>query len=276
MSDSSKPIQYYQFRGGQYEIIDSEVIVEKAVALTVNGDIWLEFMCTPTDLEAMALGFLYNEGIINSLDDVADYKVCKNDDNVDIWLNFNVEVPDIWRRTSGCTGGVTSVENSVESNAIIKPILHNGAGLSPKKIYSLIDQLFQSQNVYRKSGGVHTSALSDGKLLYVLAEDIGRHNTLDKIAGRCLLDGIKLNSRVLLTTGRVSSEMIQKSARIGASIVVSRTSPSSISVQLAKNWDITLIGYTRRNSFRVYTHPERILSSYIIDRRNLFSHKVNS
>jgi FdhD protein len=123
----------------------------------------------------------------------------------------------------------------------------------------LINQLFESQQLYRTSGGVHTSALCDGQRIQIVAEDIGRHNTLDKIAGRCLLEGISLPRRILLTTGRISSEMLQKSARLKASIVISRTSPSSLSIELAQKWGITLIGYARRNRFNIYTHPERIL-----------------
>ena len=92
----------------------------------------------------------------------------------------------------------------------------------------------------------------------IIGEDIGRHNTLDKIAGKILLDRIELNNRILLTTGRISSEMIQKASRIGASIVISYTSPSSLSLDAAQHMGITLIGYARRNQFRLYTHPERI------------------
>jgi len=139
------------------------------------------------------------------------------------------------------------------------PKIYNGAPLSARQVSELIDQLFDSQNLYRKSGGVHTSALSDGLKIHVISEDIGRHNTLDKIAGRCLLEEIHLARRVLLTTGRISSEMLQKAARLGAAVVISRTSPSSLSIKLAERFGITLIGYARRTGFRLYTHPERIL-----------------
>ncbi len=126
---------------------------------------------------------------------------------------------------------------------------------------ALIQLVFEAQDLYRQSGGVHTSALSDGQRLLVVAEDIGRHNTLDKIAGRCLLEDIRPERRILLTTGRVSSEMLQKTARLGADVVISRTSPSSLAIDLADRWGITLIGYARRDRFNVYTHPHRILSS---------------
>jgi FdhD protein len=107
---------------------------------------------------------------------------------------------------------------------------------------------------------VHTSALSDGKNIRVIAEDIGRHNSVDKLAGLCLLNQVEIPKKVLLTTGRISSEMLQKSARIGASIVISRTSPSSLSIEMAEKLRVTLIGYARRDRFNVYALPERIIA----------------
>ncbi len=147
---------------------------------------------------------------------------------------------------------------STDTQITSQPIL-DGVVLTPERVCHLIGQLFEAQELYQKVGGVHTSALSDGQQILVRAEDIGRHNTLDKISGRCLLEGIAPAQRILLTTGRISSEMLQKSARIGASVVISRTSPSSLSIRLAEQGLITLIGYAHRHRFNVYTHAERIL-----------------
>jgi FdhD protein len=118
--------------------------------------------------------------------------------------------------------------------------------------------LFESQSLYRETGGVHTSALSDGENLILSAEDIGRHNTLDKIAGLCLMKKVFPEKRILITTGRISSEMLQKAARLGVPILISRTSPSSLSIEMAERYGITLIGYARKHRFNVYSNSQRV------------------
>lgn len=243
-----------RYQAGQWETLGNGVIVETPVSITVNGQFWITLMCTPTDLEALAVGFLFNEGAIKSRREIELVQVCPHGDNVDIWINHPVEQPTQWRRTSGCTGGATTV---IPEN--LHPEIKNGLILASEDINRLVEGLLGSQKLYREVGGVHTSILSDGERVVVSAEDVGRHNSLDKIAGHCLLNSIELPHKILVTTGRISSEMIQKAARIGASIVISRTSPSSLSVYLAEKWGITLIGYARREQFVVYTHSERIL-----------------
>lgn len=246
------------YHAGKWEKIPTEVIGEQAVTLSVNNEVWLTFMCTPTDLEAMAVGFLFNEEIIDTLDEVANVRVCPGGDNIDVWLNRTVQKPEKWTRTSGCSGGKTSIEKPKLLPSENKP--GNGSLLVADVIRKLMEQLNAAQDLYRKSGGVHTSALSDGEKIFITAEDIGRHNTLDKLAGRCILENIILEKKIIVTTGRISSEMIQKAGRMGALMVVSRTSPTTLSVHMAEDQGITLIGYARGDRFTVYTHPERILA----------------
>lgn len=255
MISPQKEIQYERFEFRKWEHHDAETIVETPVSLTVNGQVWLTFMCTPVHLEELAVGFLYNEGILESMDEVEDVRVCEHGDNVDVWLNRSVEQPASWRRTSGCTGGVTAVD------LLARPNVHFGADrfeVQPEAIGDLVEQLFESQSLYRETGGVHTSALSDGERIVVVAEDIGRHNTLDKIAGLCLMRNAFPETRILITTGRISSEMLQKAARMDAPILISRTSPSSLSIEMAERYGVTLIGYARRHRFNVYSNPQRV------------------
>jgi FdhD protein len=121
-----------------------------------------------------------------------------------------------------------------------------------------MEQLLRLQDLYRSTGGVHCSAISDGTAILAQAEDIGRHNTLDKLSGMLLFEDLRADPLIILTTGRVSAEMLQKSARLGAAAVVSRTSPTSQSVEMAGRLGIVLAGYARRGEMLVYTHPGRL------------------
>ena len=259
MNKATFPVEQILYKVGQRVLIDSEVIVEAPVSLTVNGEIWFTLLCTPIDLEALAVGFLYNESLIQYFDEIDSVHVCSSGDNIDVWINHSVNKPEKWLRTSGCTGGITFVRTEISTTS--PSVLNlNDTHITPIQVNNFLDELLQTQSLYREVGGVHTSAVSDGNSILTSAEDIGRHNTLDKIAGHCLMEGINLSRRIIVTTGRISSEMLQKSSRLGASVVISRTAASSLSIQMAHAWGITLIGYARRNQFRVYTHPERIVT----------------
>ena len=228
--------------------------VEDIVTLYVNGQPLVSVTCTPTHLEELALGFLFNEDLIDQLDDVAVVEVCGGGRCVDVWLEHDIEVPQLRIITSGCSGGTTfedvvSIHHEVSSDRRV----------TPRQVTQLMDELSRQATLYHRSGGVHTAGLSDGERLVCVTEDVGRHNALDKVAGMCLRERRCLDDCILLTSGRISSEMVQKVARMGVPIVVSRTSPTSLSVQLAQAWGVTLIGYTRRRSFRVYAGEGRVM-----------------
>jgi FdhD protein len=256
MNEPQKSIHYEQYEFQKWKSFDAETIVETPVSLTVNGEVWVTFMCTPVNLEALAVGFLYNEGVIQTIREVVDVRVCEHGDNVDVWLNHEAKQPTSWRRTSGCTGGVTAVDLLAKPNVSLSG---DNFKVQPEAIGHLVEMLFEVQLLYRETGGVHTSALSDGEKIILSAEDIGRHNTLDKIAGLCLMNNIWPETRILITTGRISSEMLQKAAQLNVPILISRTSPSSLSIEMAERYGITLIGYARRHRFNVYSNMQRVV-----------------
>lgn len=245
---------YYRYSRGKWQSLCNKVISETVVALTVNGDQWLSFMCTPSDLEALAVGFLFNEGIIQSKAEIASVHVCASGDNIDVWLNHHVEKPAQWQRTSGCGSGVTRAEGDLP---LSQPLSSNC--ISPDALLTCMDLLLKSQTVYREARGIHSAALTDGRKIFYQVEDIGRHNTLDKLAGFMVLEPVEISPLMVMTTGRVSAEMLNKSARMGAEVVLSRTSPTTRSIQQADQSGITLIGYARRTELYVYAHPERLL-----------------
>lgn len=230
------------------------VIEETLVCFHLNGQELATFMCTPCDLEAMALGFLRAEGLIRGPEDVRLVERSPSDTCVDIWLrDLSVQPPRRAIVTSGCGGGVTFDDLSRRY-----PPLASRRTLAPEQVGRLMQLLNEAASLYRQVRGVHTSALSDGERLLVVAEDVGRHNTIDKVWGKAMMGGIETRDQVLLATGRISSEMLNKARRMEVPIVISRTSPTSLTLNLAQVWNITVIGYARRDRFTVYTHGWRV------------------
>jgi FdhD protein len=260
-----KPIKFKQVQGSSVHLLEGGIIVEHPVSLSVNGKIWLTFMCTPTDIDALAVGFLFNEEIIDSFKDVKQVEVHPNSHLIEVWLNKDVEKPTVWRITSGCTGGVTAVTQKFQYS---KNHSIDGLQVTSGEVISMAKKLIEYQGLHQQVGGVHASALSDGRELLILCEDIGRHNTVDKVVGKMLIDGIDIRRKVLLTTGRISSEMLQKAFRIGTMMLISLTSPTSLSVEMAEETGITLIGYARGKKFNIYSHPQRIVDLELAKKGN--------
>ena len=245
----------YQVYDGKLRSIDAEVIEEGYLTIYVNGHELVTLMCTPLDPMQLALGFLANEELIHSLDEVEISHICPSGGCVDLWLNHSIQGRTLRRViTSGCGGGTTFAEL-----AAYRAPLQSDRRIEPHQLGALMVQLQDRSSLYARSRGVHTSGLSDGEHLLFVAEDVGRHNTLDRLRGECLRQRVDSYGMILLTTGRISSEMIIKAAHMNCPIVASRTSPTSLSVGLARAWNITLCGYVRRHRMNVYAHPERLL-----------------
>jgi FdhD protein len=253
MSDGVVTFTLDEFHHG-WSTVEGAVIEEGFVSIFVNGEELATVMCSPREQDRFAIGFLCNEGIIHSLDDVRAVHVCPSGACVDVWLTRSDFVrPNRLILTSGCGGGVTFDDLTTA----VEP-LESAIAINPQKLADLLIEMQQRATLYARSRGVHAAALSDGERLIVLAEDVGRHNTIDKVRGACLIEQIDPRDKILLCTGRISSEMINKAARMGCPIVASRTSPTSMSVQLAREWNITLAGYVRRDQMKVYAHPGRL------------------
>jgi FdhD protein len=225
--------------------------------IRVNDVDLVTLLYTPARTNALVLGFLYLEGLINSLDDVALLRVCDEETVAEVRLARDLDVAALVQRrtvTSGCGGGATF--GLLDPQRL--PPVTDTRTVSPRQIQTLMALLLGAAQAYRVAGGLHASALSDGSQLLAVAEDVGRHNTLDKVMGECLLRGLSPAGHILLTTGRVSSEMLLKAGRMGVPIVASRTSPTDLAVVLARDLNITLVGYVRGSRLNVYTGAERL------------------
>jgi FdhD protein len=232
---------------------DGEVIGEAVITINVNGEELVSLMATPAQQAELALGFLLNEGFIEDPTDVDHIHVSEDGCCVDVWLHKAVEIPEKRVITSGCGGGVTfeQLENNINQvNADLR--------LSPRELFEMFRRLHFPDSLHARARGVHASGLTDGERILALAEDVGRHNTIDKIVGICLKQDIHTTGKALLATGRISSEMLRKGARMGCPIIASRNSPTSLSVKMADAAGITLVGYARQGRLRAYTHAYRL------------------
>lgn len=255
-SSGTRPVRYISLGSGSPQSVDGEVVEEALSCLSVNGRELATFMCSPHDLDKMALGFLYNEGIIERREDVRSLHISRSETCVDVWLqDSEAALPERPIVTAGCGGGVTFDDLSGEHSPLSVD-LHVKSG----QLAKLMRKMHLGATLYQRARGIHTAALADGDELLLQVEDVGRHNCLDKLAGAALIDRMETRGRILLTSGRISSEMLNKARRLQTPIVCSRTSPTSLSVALAETWNITIVAYLRQDRMRVYTHTERVVT----------------
>lgn len=259
MTDGCERFDVLRYADGAARKDEIEVVREVPCALYVNRFELVAWMCTPLLVERLALGFLLNERIIEAPAEIASLRVREGEGGrlfVDVEL-AREDVPLPRRRvlTSGCTGGVTFEEIAAREERVESPRVFEADA-----ICEALGALLDAAVTYKRSRGVHTSALADPPRLVAIAEDVGRHNTLDKLRGIAAADGIETAGLAVLSTGRISSEMLGKAARMRCPLVASRTSPTSLSVRLARAWGVTVLGYVRPSggSFNVYAGEQRV------------------
>lgn len=229
------------------------IATEKRLIISVNGREVLSLYCTPLMIRELVVGILMTEEIIKG-------GWCAERMSIDYGENVLVDVPSDGEVsiegavvTSGCIGGITFPKRlalkKIEDNLKIKA----------EELKSLFKRFQNASELYRLTGCVHSAGLSDGKEILCLAEDIGRHNAVDKVIGFCLLEGISFDGKLMLASGRLSSEIVSKCAKWSIPIVASRTAPTSLALDIAEKIGLTVVGFIRSDRFNVYTNPQRIL-----------------
>jgi FdhD protein len=238
---------YLRVRGTQAEEVTGEVVREQPLTVYVNGEKFLTLLCSPMQLEALVVGYLWMEKIIGDLAEVARVEVSAVDGRAEVTLTHPVTLPTERILTSGCGGGIT-----FRIDHRLFPRLHSSLRVQAVDLGARMKDLFDAAVHYQRSRGIHGAALADGERLLVVAEDVGRHNAVDKVKGEALLRGIATEDRMLISTGRISSEMLLKAARMGVPVVASRTSPTEMAVALAEQLGVTVCGYVRSDALNVY------------------------
>ena len=246
---------YLRVRGTHADEIAGEVVREQPLTIYVNREKFLTLLCSPIDLEALVVGYLWMEQVISGLEEIRHVEVSPVDGRAEVTLVRPVTLPTERILTSGCGGGIT-----FRIDHRLFPRLASTLRVGPETLSLRMKDLFAAAVHYKTSRGIHGAALTDGDRLLVVAEDVGRHNAVDKIKGAALRQGIPTEDRILLSTGRISSEMLLKAARMGVPLVASRTSPTEMAVALAEQLNITVCGYVRTDGLNLYAGHALVLS----------------
>ncbi len=249
---------YLRVKNGRAREVAADVVREQPLTLWVNGEKFLTLLCTPLKLEDLIVGYLWMEKVIAGLEDVLSVEVSAVDGRGDVILRRPVTLPVERILTSGCGGGIT-----FRIDHRLFPRLASAVRVRPEQLGRGMKALFTAAVEYQRSRGIHGAGLWDGERLLVVAEDVGRHNAVDKIKGEALRRGIATEDLVLLSTGRISSEMLLKAARMGVPVVASRTSPTEMAVALAEQLGITVCGYVRSDGLNVYAGEAVLLGDAV-------------
>ena len=239
-------------RGGQAHEVEDSLACEGRLNITVNGTKVVSLFCTPTMLRELAVGFVMTEGIAEGLC-MDRMTLMHGEEETLVEMHAEGEVNlEGGTVTSGCVGGMSFGGKKVQSAHL------DGLKVEVSALRASMKRFLQKEGLYTETGCAHRAALLDGEEVISYAEDIGRHNAVDKVIGGAILEGGKFTGKVLLTSGRLSSEIVSKCAGWGIPVVASRGAPTARAVGIAEEAGVTLVGFMRGERFNIYCHPQRI------------------
>ena len=239
-----------------------KVVTEARIELEVNdGQLRLAMLALPQDLDALAVGFLLGEGALRRAADLERVQVLASEAKVLVRGDFDADVLEAlgrrWTWGSGCGRGGTSRDMDAPAYARLGP----GPKLAAERLMELTGEFQRAGRLWRQTGGVHACALAGAGGIVFLAEDVGRHNAFDKIMGTAALGDIDVADKLVLSTGRLSAEIVSKAVACRVPVLVSRSAVTSLAVELGRRFGVTLVGFVRGRRMNVYTGHERIVSS---------------
>jgi FdhD protein len=245
---------------GIRETAEDFVAVESPLTVVMDSQELVTILCTPVNQKYLAVGFLFSEGFLKAKEDIK--KVVLDDSKGLVWVETSglgqVDADRLHKRliTSGCGRGASfySFSDATESTKVESQVR-----VSSDDVFRLVNAFQHHSEIYRTTHGVHSAALCDSQSMLVFAEDIGRHNALDKVFGECILNDVTMHDRMIIVSGRISSEMLLKVARRNIPVVISVAAPTSTGVKMANDLGITLIGLVRGSRMNVYSAAGRML-----------------
>jgi len=259
-SMETKNISIIKFNNGEKTYDTDNVIVEYPLSVYINGAEFISLLCSPKSLKELVAGFLFYEGIINDKKDfeeiIINYELGRADvytRNKDLFYYEGSRLNAKRTVTTACGGQKSIAYNVMEFIGTDRDKIKTQLNITPAQILDLSNRFNKKSELYLSTGGAHSCALCDPNDFLIFEEDIGRHNALDKILGKAFLEDMALEDKIIFASGRISSEMLIKVVKSKIPVLVSRSAPTDIAIEMAKKYNLTLIGFARGRRMNVYS-----------------------
>lgn len=248
-----------RFQRDVFSVEEDKIAIEFPLTIMINGEEFATIVCTPTNIEQLLVGFLASEGIIRSYNEIASLQIDEKKGFAYVEMDKLLETFDenyTKRFIGSCCG--KSRQFYFKSDVKTAKTIQNRLIISTAESYKLMKQMETESNFFQQTGGVHNAALCTVNSILSIQTDVGRHNALDKLYGEILINKTFVHDKVIVFSGRISSEVLLKVSKIGIGIIISKSAPTDLALRLAQDLEITTVGFLRGDSMNVYTHPERI------------------
>jgi FdhD protein len=249
-----------KYQDGQFLDVEDVIVNEFPLTIYVNDMEFATMVCTPTHFEEMVVGFLASEGVIRSYNDIHSLSIDESRGYAYVMLKVSMTTNQEYyskRFIGSCCG--KSRQFYFHNDARTAKTSMSNTTISATQSIALMNEMQNSSQVFLETGGVHNAALCSPDEMIAVRTDIGRHNALDKLYGYSILNRVPVRNKIIVFSGRISSEVLLKAAKIGVGIVLSKSAPTDLAIKLAKDLNITAVGFIRGKSFNVYSCPERII-----------------
>ncbi|WP_442599991.1 formate dehydrogenase accessory sulfurtransferase FdhD [Neobacillus sp. D3-1R] len=251
----------WRYEEGVVHRVMDTIVTEYPMTIVLNGQEFATLVCSPEHLEELVVGFLASEGIIKSMKDIKELTIIEATGRAIVNTHKVNKLNELFhskRVVTSCCGKSRQSFYFYNDARTVKPIENVDVSVSVNQCFHLMEMMQESSTIFQDTGGVHNAALCDTNGIIVDRSDIGRHNALDKIYGYCLQNSISLSDKIIVFSGRISSEVLLKVAKIGCGIVLSKSAPTELALRLAEELHITTVGFLRKHSLNIYTRPDRI------------------
>lgn len=251
--DVTKKYIIKKYQNEEVDEVEDLVVCEYPLTIFLNDQEFITLLCSPKSLKNLSIGFLYSEGIIKSASDIDSINIDEKMGYAHIKIgNVSKFAKQLYGKrviTTGCGKG-SIFYNALDSLKCKQ--FKNNLDIDYKKLLDIMKLFNKKSELFLETGGVHSVGLIDGECILYFEEDIGRHNALDKIIGSCLIDNVNIEDKAIITSGRITSEIVLKCAKLGIGCIISRSAPTNLAIDTGKKLNIEIIGFARGNKLNVY------------------------